>query len=393
MSDAGSLTQTQNVLRPGFVELAFGEPDPRLLPLDAVRRGAALALDREGAGAIAYGESEGPLALRAALAQRIAAREGVPVDADEVVVTGGNSQALEQAVTAFTLPGDVVFVESPTYNLALAILRDHPVEVVGVRHDADGLDVDDLEAAVARVRARGRRPRLLYTITTFHNPTGACLSVERRAALVALAQREDLLIVEDDVYRELVYEGEAPPSLWSLDPKAPVLRLGTFSKSLTPGLRVGWMTGREDLRLRCTGTGMIESGGCPSQFAATVAAALLDGGDYETHVAALRSAYAARRDALAAALRAHLPAGCDFVVPAGGYFLWLGLPAGLTSTALLPHAERHGVSFLPGGRFSTDGEDDHVRLAFSLYDEAALAEGAARLAAAIGDALGHHSPR
>ena len=138
-----------------------------------------MALDREGAGAIAYGEPEGPLALRAALAQRIAAQEGAPISADEVVVTGGNSQALEQAVTAFTVPGDIVFVESPTYNLALGILRDHPVEISGLRHDAEGLDVDDLEAALARLRADGRRARLLYTDPDLSQPDGR---VPRRGA-------------------------------------------------------------------------------------------------------------------------------------------------------------------------------------------------------------------
>ena len=378
---------TQNDLRPGFIELAFGEPDPGLLPVGAVRDAAARALDTLGPAAVAYGEPEGPHALRAGLAQRIAAREGVPVDPDDVVVTAGNSQALDQAVTAFARPGDVALVESPTYNLALLVLRDHPVDVVGVHHDGRGLDVDDLAATVARLRAEGRRPRLLYTIPTFHNPTGVCLAEDRRTALLALARREDLLLVEDDVYRELVYDGEAPPSLWSLDPEAPVLRLGTFSKSLTPGLRVGWVTGREDLRRRFMGTGMIESGGCPSQFAACVAAALLEGGEYEAHVAALRAAYRARRDALAAALRDHLPAGCAFVVPAGGYFIWLRLPAGVTATGLLPHAERHTVSFIPGSRFAVGGEDDHVRLAFSLYGETELAEGARRLAAAIAAAL------
>jgi 2-aminoadipate transaminase len=387
MNAAGPPAQTQNALRPGFVELAFGEPDPGLLPVDAVARAAAVALGRDGAGAIAYGEAEGPRALRAALARRIATREGVAVTPDEIVVTAGNSQALEQAVTAFTGPGDVVFVESPTYNLALSILHDHPVQVVAARHDDDGLVADDLEAAVARAQADGRRPRLLYTIPTFHNPTGTCLASDRRAALVALARREDLLLVEDDVYRELAYDGEAPPSLWSVGRDAPVLRLGTFSKSLTPGLRVGWVTGREDVRRRFAASGMIESGGCPSQFAASVAAALLESGDYEEHVAVLRATYAARRDALAGALRDHLPAGSDFVTPAGGYFLWVGLPAGLTAAALTPHAERHRVSFLPGGRFRTDGEDGHVRLAFSLYGEVDLAEGARRLAAALRDAL------
>lgn len=381
------LSATQNDLRPGFVELAYGEPDPSLLPVDAVRRAAAAALGPGGAAAIAYGGDAGPPVLRAALARRITELEGATVTADEVVVTGGNSQALDQALTVFTAPGDALLVESPTYNLALQTMRDHPVEIVGLPHDDGGLDVGALAAALAALRAEGRRPRLLYTVATFHNPTGMSLAGERRTALVALARREELLIIEDDVYRELAYDGAAPPSLWSLDPTAPILRLGTFAKSLTPGLRVGWATGRADLRERFLGAGMIASGGCPSQFAAAVAGELLAAGDYEGHVARLRATYRSRRDALAGALREHLPAGCGFVLPAGGYFIWLALPPGITAAALGPHADRHRVSFIPGSRFSTSGEDGHVRLAFSLYDEAALAEGARRLAAAVADAL------
>jgi DNA-binding transcriptional MocR family regulator len=378
---------TQNALRPEFVELAFGEPDPRLLPVGAVRRAAAAALDRHGPAAIAYGSSQGPRELRAALAERIAAHEAVPLEADEIVVTGGNSQALDQVLTVFTAPGDVVLVEVPTYNLALLTMRDHPVDVVGVPHDADGLDVEALAATLDTLRAEGRRARLLYTIPTFHNPTGVCLSAARRVALAARARDEDLLLVEDDVYRELAYDGKAPPSLWGLGPDAPVLRLGTFSKSLTPGLRVGWVTGRADLRARFAAAGMVESGGCPSQFAAAVAGELLTSGEYDGHVASLRAAYRSRRDTLVAGLREHLPAGCGFTVPAGGFFIWAALPAGLTATALASHAERHGVSFIPGSSFATTGEDTHVRLAFSLYDEITLAEGARRLAAAVSDAL------
>jgi DNA-binding transcriptional MocR family regulator len=384
---AGFAGATQNDLRPGFIELAYGEPDPALLPVAAVRGAAAAALERHGPAAIAYGGAEGPHALRAALARRITTREGTAVAAEDLVVTGGNSQALEQALTVFASPGDVVLVEEPTYNLALLTMRDHPVDIVSVPADVDGMDVEALAAALEALRADGRLARLLYTIPTFHNPTGTCLGAGRRAALVALARREGLILVEDDVYRELVYDGEAPASLWSVDPDAPVLRLGTFSKSLTPGLRVGWVTGRPDLRSRFVAAGMIESGGCPSQFAAEVAGELLASGDYDGHVAALRTAYRSRRDALVAALREHLPAGCSFVVPTGGYFVWLALPAALTGAALEPHAERHRVSFIAGARFSTSGEDGRVRLAFSLYDEAALAEGARRLAAAVADAL------
>jgi DNA-binding transcriptional MocR family regulator len=214
------------------------------------------------------------------------------------------------------------------------------------------------------------------------------LSAPRRARLLELARREELLIVEDDVYRELVFDGEAPPALRALDPAAPVIRLGSFSKSLAPGLRLGWIDAPAALRERLAAYGTLESGGCVSQFSAHVAEALLAAGAYGAHVAALRHAYASRRDALAAALRDHLPAGCAFTVPAGGYFLWVTLPPGLTASSLLPVAERHRVAFAPGRRFCVDGDDRSMRLAFSLYDEAALAEGARRLGAAVAEAAG-----
>ena len=379
---------TQNTLREGFVEFAFGEPDPALLPVGLVREAAARALGAEGAAALAYGSNAGPEALRSAIAERTAAREGLALTADDVLVSGGNSLALGQVMTMLTAPGDAVFVECPTYNLALGIIADHPVDVVGVPMDAEGLDVDALDEAVAAVRASGRRPRLLYTIPTYHNPAGVSLSAPRRLRLLELARREHLVLVEDDVYRELSFDGEAPPALRALDPAAPVVRLGSFSKSLAPGLRLGWIDAPADLRERLAADGVLESGGCVSQFSAHLAAALLAAGAYGAHVAMLRLAYASRRDALAAALREHLPAGCAFTVPAGGFFLWVTLPPGLTASALLPVAERHRVGFAPGRRFCADGDDRSLRLAFSLYDEASLAEGARRLGAAVAEAVG-----
>ena len=379
---------TQNELREGFIEFAFGEPDPALLPVGLVRDAADRALmGRDAAGALAYGSESGPETLREAIAERTSAREGMALAAGDLLVSGGNSQALGQVLTDLTRPGDVVFVERPTYNLALGIIADHPVEVTGVPLDEEGLDVDALETAVRERRAAGRRPRLLYTIPTFHNPSGLSLSPARRERLLELARREDLVLVEDDVYRELSFQGDAPPALRTLDPEAPVVRLGSFSKSLAPGLRLGWIDAPAKLRDLLAADGVLESGGCVSQFSAHVVAALLSAGAYGAHVAALRLAYASRRDALVAALGEHLSAGCSFTVPAGGFFVWVTLPEGLTASALLPVAERHRVGFAPGGRFCTDGDDRSLRLAFSLYDEASLAEGGRRLGAAVAEAL------
>jgi 2-aminoadipate transaminase len=377
---------TQNILREGFIEFAFGEPDPALLPVGLIEEAAARALRASGPAALAYGSNAGPETLRAAIAARAAAREGLPLAADDVLVSGGNSQALDQTMTMLTEPGDVVFVECPTYNLALGILTDHPVDIVGVPMDGEGIDVGALETAVLEVKSSGRTARLLYTIPTFHNPAGVSLSQERRRRLLELARREDLILVEDDVYRELAFDAEAPPALRVLDPAAPVVRLGSFSKSLAPGLRLGWFDAPAHLRARLAASGLLESGGCVSQFSAHVVAALLDAGTYGAHVAALRVAYASRSDALTGALIEHLPPGCSLTAPAGGFFLWLTLPPGLTATDLLPVAERHAVSFAPGRRFCTDGDDRSLRLAFSLYDETGLAEGARRLAAAVAEA-------
>ncbi len=383
---ADSPQVTQNTLRAGVVELAFGEPDPALLPVGLIHDAAAEALGAGGQGALAYGSPAGPAQLRAAIARRATTHEGRVVVAEDILVTGGISQALDQVMTMLTEPGDVVFVECPTYNLALGIIADHAVTISGIALDDQGLDVEALEAAVLAVREAGRRPRLVYTIPTFHNPAGISLSVSRRERLLEIARRHDLVIVEDDAYRELVYAGAPPPALRTLDPGAPVVRLGSFSKSLAPGLRVGWADAPIALREHLAGAGVLESGGCVSQFPAHVVAAVLESGAYDAHVSALRRAYAARRDALAAALREHLPAGCGFTVPAGGFFLWVTLPPGLCASELLPVAERHDVAFAPGRRFCADGADQGLRLAFSLYDEASLVEGASRLGAAVAEA-------
>lgn len=380
---AGHLPHTQNVLREGIIELGYGEPDPRLLPVDLVSAAAACALGDLGPGAIAYGRRPGPIALRERIAARSSAREGCPVTPAQVFVTAGNSYALDLVLGVLTRPGDVVLVETPTFGLALRTMRDRGVEVVPLPCDADGLDVEAAEHTLTRLRAAGRSVPLLYTIPTFHNPSGACLSAERRRRLVRLAAARGVVVVEDDVYRELVYEGEAPPALWTLDPEAPIVRLGSFSKSLTPGLRVGWINAPADLLRRIDAAGVLDSGGNPAQFAACVVAGVLAGSGYDEHVRQLQTSYRARRDALAAALGEHLPAGCSWRVPAGGFFVWLRLPEGVRASELLPVAEAHGVAFAPGVRFCADGDDGSVRLAFSLLDEPALREGARRLGAAL----------
>jgi len=375
----------QMVRRPDIIELGWGHPAPELLPVGEIRRAAAVMLGHAGVEALTYGADQGAGPLLDWLRARIARAEGRAPAAAEIMITGGISDALQQLCTLWARPGDVVLVESPTYHLAVRILRDHPLELAPVAADESGLCIDALDATIAGLRRTGRRPRMLYLVPTFHNPTGVSLSPERRAALVELAAMQDLLIVEDDVYRELAYDGPAPPSLWSMAPPGVVARMGSFAKSLAPGLRLGWLTGGAALVQRLVGSGLRDSGGGTNHFAAMVVAELCASGRFEEHVAQLRAAYSTRRDALLAALAMYLPPGCRAAVPAGGFFVWVTLPDGLDAAELLPRAEAAGVSYLPGARFHLeDGRGTNaLRLAFSLYGPEELAEAARRLGEAI----------
>lgn len=382
------LPSIQFVQRPGMIELGWGHPDPALLPSAAMGQATAAALDRWGAEALTYGADAGAGPLREWLIERIRRTEGRALAPDEIVITGGVSQALDQICTLWTRPGDVALVESPTYHLAVRILRDHPLDLVPLPVDDRGLDVEALAARVRSLREAGRRPRLLYTVPTFHNPTGVSLDLERRRALVELAAAEELLIVEDDVYRDLGYDGPPPPSLWSIAPPGVVARMGSFAKSLAPGLRLGWLTADPRLVRRIVTSGMIDSGGGVNHFAAMVTAQLCISGQFEANLAQLRATYRARRDALLAGLAAHLPAGCAWTAPGGGYFAWVRLPERLDATALLRQAETAGVAFLPGSRFHLDGGGANtLRLAFSLYGPETLVEGARRLGEVVAAAL------
>jgi DNA-binding transcriptional MocR family regulator len=372
------------VRKPGVIDLAWGHPDPRLLPVAAMRRAAEAALDRYGDEALQYGHPAGPGPLLAWLGARMAEKEGRAPGPDELLVTGGISQGLDLLLSWISAPGDTVLVESPTYHLATRIMGDKGLTLVPVPTDEDGLQVDAAAEAAAQLRQEGRAAKALYLVPTFNNPTGVSLRAERRAALLKLAEAENLLIIEDDVYRELAYDEAAPPSLWSMDSGGRVARLGSFAKTLAPGLRLGWLTGPGELLRRMVEGGLLDSGGGINHFTALAVATLCAAGDYDAQVTALRAAYAERREALVTALREHLP-GCRVRRPGGGFFVWVELPeAGPEAKALAARAEAAGVGFLPGDRFHLDGGGRHcLRLAFSLYGPSELAQGARRLGAAV----------
>jgi 2-aminoadipate transaminase len=378
------LPDVQLFLRPGIVEFAWGHPDLALLPVAGLADAAVLALRQDGPEALAYGAEQGPGRLIEQLRAHLAGQESLAPPADEIMITGGVSQALDMLCTLLTRPGDPILVQSPVYHLALRIFRDHGLQLVPVAADEHGLRPDALQEALAGLARQGRTAPLLYTVPAFANPTGATLSEERSRALLRLAERAGCLILEDDVYRELWYDLPPPPAIYSLAPAGNVVRLGSFSKILAPGLRLGWLLAAPEIVRRGTGCGMIDSGGGVNHLTAHIVAAFMALGFLDPHVAGLRRAYGARREALLAALESEMPGECHWVAPGGGFFVWLGLPAGLDSAALLPAAEAAGVSYVPGARFCSDGGgQDSLRLAFSLLSPAEMAEGARRLGAVV----------
>lgn len=379
----------EQTVRPGFVQFEFGHPASELLPSEDLRRAAAEVIPRHGDNALYYGYGQGPGPLIEWLATRIATLDGLPVTPEQLLITGGASLALDQICSLLTEPGDVVLIPVPTYHLAVRIFQEHPLELVALPGDALGADVEALAETTARLKAEGKRVRLIYLVPTFANPSGATLPLERRRALLDLASREGLLIVEDDVYRDLAYDGPPPPSLFSLAPVGPVIRLGSFSKTLAPGLRVGWMLADPAMIARFVNSGLLDSGGGTQHFASLVVETFLAMGLYDAHLERACLGYRKRRDALLAALERYLPTGCNWSRPGGGYFVWLGLPEGCDSEKLVSFATAECVSFLTGKRFGLGlGYRDHVRLSFSLLGPAELEEGARRLAKAIERLIG-----
>jgi DNA-binding transcriptional MocR family regulator len=361
--------------RPGVISFAGGLPAPELFDAAGLRAAFAAALGDDRAGrSLQYSTTEGNVALREAVAARLTAR-GLPTAASRLLVTSGSQQALTLVATVLLEPGDAVLVEEPSYLAALQAFQLAGAEVVPVPCDDEGLDPDAAAALAARHNAR-----LLYTVPTFQNPTGRTLPADRRAAVVVLAQRAGLWVIEDDPYGELRYGGTPAPALASL-PGAEdrVLALSTLSKVAAPGLRIGWVRAPEALRGPLT-IAKQAADLHSSTVDQAAAAHWLASVDLDAHVAGLRRAYGARRDALLAGLADALPPGSVHNRPDGGMFVWARLPDGWDADLLLRRALEHDVAFVPGAPFFAGPPDrEALRLSFTTHPPDEIAEGLARL--------------
>ena len=369
---------------PGAIVLNSGLAYPPLLP-DVVRESMEAARDRPGES-LQYGPLMGLDDLRDEIVAFTGA-DGVTCDRENVLVTYGAKSALDLACRVFVDPGDRIIVTRPTYMTALQIMRCHGVTFLDVGQDEEGFDTEELEDRLILLRRNGERmPKLLFDVPDFHNPTGITTSAARRQRLVELAERHGFVILEDDPYRRLRFEGEPVPPVKSFDSGGVVIALGTVSKILAPGLRVGWAIGPREVVDRMA---MQKADGGSSPFAQRIVAELMRGNKMAKHVAELSAEMHRHRDAMVDAFAEFLPEA-EVRVPQGGYFLWAALPRGTDAEAVARIALRHGAEVSSGRLcFPNDVPGHHIRLAYSFVDVEAIREGVRRL----GDAYAEYRSR
>jgi 2-aminoadipate transaminase len=364
--------------RPEVISLAGGLPDTSTFPPDTFAAVAQRIAAESCAKALQYGPTEGLEETKDCIAQVMAA-EGMRVAPEDMIVTTGGQQVIDLVTKTLIDPGDVVIAEGPTYPGAVPVFSAYEADVVQVDMDSDGMRVDLLEETLDRLARDGRRPKFIYTVPSFQNPAGVTMSQPRRRRLVEVAHEREILVLEDNPYGLLRYEGDPPTPLLSLDGGVYVMYLGTFSKILSPGIRLGWVVAPppvlEKINLGKQGTDL-----CTSTLSQLMVQAYFEESRWRDYVESLTEVYRARRDTMLDALADHFPRQAEWTRPTGGLFIWVTLPDFIDTTDLLARALRDNVAFVPGEAAFLDGRGRNaMRLNFSGSDEAAIREGIRRI--------------
>jgi 2-aminoadipate transaminase len=391
MRDMMALTE-----RPEVISLAGGLPDTSTFAPELYAKLMAHVAATSTARALQYGPTEGILAVKQAIVE-VMAEEDTEVDTDDLIVTTGGQQVIDLVCKTLIDPGDVIVAEAPTYPGAVPTFSAYQAEVVQIEMDGDGMPIDELERTLDRLNAEGRRPKFIYTIPNFQNPGGVTMSLPRRRRLVEVARERELLVLEDNPYGLLRYEGEPLPTLYSLDASTAahggasdfVIYLGTFSKILSPGLRLGWAVAPrpvlDKLNLGKQGADL-----CSSSVTQLFVAEYFQSGDWRAYLNTLRDLYRRRRDTMLAALTEHFGADASWTRPQGGMFIWATLPSYIDTTDLLARAiEAENVAFVPGRAAYVDGRGaSSMRLNFAGVQEQNIREGIRRIGKVVGEQVG-----
>ena len=370
-----NIQTAQLSLPPDVIEFGAGQPSPNLLPLKSLREAAAKRLNNNDASYLAYGAEQGDGYFRKALATYLNGHYRMPVDFNDLFITAGASQGLDLICTLLSRPGDTIFVEEPSYFLALRIFADHGLNIVSLPMDDQGLVVEALEQKLLKCT-----PAFLYTIPTFHNPSSVTLPADRRDRLMQLGRQHNFPIIADEVYHMLAYTSDPPAPLASHIENSPVISLGSFSKIMAPGLRLGWIQAGTDILGRFPACGLLDSGGGLNPFTSGIMRSAIELGLLERQLLNLKAVYQERKSALANELRSVLPDSVRFIEPDGGFFIWLKFAEDVDTVKMLASARKYKVGFLPGIKFSGKKRlKNYLRLSFAYYDVPELKEGARRL--------------
>jgi 2-aminoadipate transaminase len=372
-----------------IISFAPGYPDPDTFPWEDYRTIAAELLDGADGSVLQYGPTRGFKPLIGALAE-ILAKRGIAATPEQLLVTTGSQQGLDLVARVLLDPGDVVLLELPSYTGAITAFRNVQAHMIGVRQEADGIDLGHLDAVMAQLRAEGRRVRFLYVVPNFQNPTGLVIGREKRHKLLDWAARNRVLLVEDDPYRELYFEGIEPSDIRPIkadDADGRVIYLSSFSKTLSPGYRVAWIAAPAALAAKFE-LAKQAADLCSGAFDQRVVFEAYRRGVLARQIPRLRRHYQHKRDVMVAALTRELDGAASWPLPRGGFFLWATLPERVSTDAILERAINHGVVYVAGSAFFVDGSGQNtLRLSFSAPTPQRIEDGVRRLAKAIREAL------
>jgi 2-aminoadipate transaminase len=370
--------------RPEVISLAGGLPDTSTFPPQTFAAQMTRIAQESAAEALQYGPTEGFRETVDCIVEVMGA-EGMLPDPEDVIVTTGGQQAIDLLCKTLIDPGDVVICEAPTYPGAIPVFCSYQADTIQIECDSEGMRIDELEAVLARLDGEGRRPKFVYSVPTFQNPAGVTMSLERRRRLVELARSREMLVVEDNPYGLLRFGGEALPPLYQLDGGDFVIYLGTFSKILSPGIRLGWAVAPPPVMDKVV-LGKQAADLCTSTLTQYFVREYFAEGRWREYIESLTGIYRSRRDAMVEALARHFPAGATWTEPEGGLFVWATLPSYIDTGDLLAKALRADVAFVPGQAAYVDARGrNSMRLNFSAGGEDEIREGIRRIGKAIGE--------
>lgn len=368
--------------QPGIISFAGGLPAPDTFPVAELQDICSQVLQEKGAMALQYGTTEGEAPLREAIAQWMN-REKAAIKPENILVTAGSQQGLDMVAKVFIDPGDIIIVELPSYIGGLQAFTAYRAKMIGVPQDNEGMRMDKLEKVLDKLARRKKKPKFIYVVPDFQNPSGVTMSLERRKKLLALAYQHGVPIVEDSPYRDLRFAGEPVPAIYALDDQEQVIALGTFSKIFCPGLRLAWIMAPATWLDKMIVAKQSMDLCCPT-FNQLVAAEYIGRGFLPKQIERIRELYGRKREVMLKALKRHMPKGVKWTKPEGGLFLWVKLPKNLSANELFPKAVEEKVAYVIGSAFHCDGKGQNsMRLNFSFPTEEQIEEGVKRLAAMV----------